>query len=310
MNLAPIVLFVYNRPWHTRKTLEALAKNEYAEQSALFIYSDGPKSDANEQEHKQIQEVRSIIQSKKWCKEVTIKEAPENLGLADSIIKGVTEVVEKHGAVIVLEDDIVTSKGFLKYMNDALNLYENEKQVMHIAASMLPIKEQLPETFFFNVCSCHGWATWSRAWQHLRTDPFELLLELKDKDLLDRFNIEGTENFANQLERNISGALHTWAIKWYATVFLKNGFCLHPKKSIVNNIGCDGSGVHFDINFDYQTRHPATSIDVKSIPIEEEQNVRELARRFYKKNNNKSIPERILLKIRSIPVRISNLTKR
>ncbi len=310
MNLAPIVLFVYNRPWHTRKTLEALAKNEYAKQSALFIYADGPKPDATEKDRKQIAKVRSIIQAEKWCQEVTVLEAPENLGLANSIIKGVTEVVDKHGKVIVLEDDIVTTKGFLKYMNDALHLYEKEERVMHIAASMIPIKDPLPETFFFNVCSCHGWATWDRAWKHLRTDPFELLLELKDNDLLDRFNIEGTENFANQLERNISGALFTWAIKWYATVFLKNGFCLHPRKSIVQNIGCDGSGVHFDINFDYQTSKPATSIAVNRIPIEEDKKVRELARQFYRKNNNKTIPERILLKIRSIPVRISNLTKR
>lgn len=307
--LAPIVLFVYNRPWHTRMTLEALSKSQLADQSTLYVYSDGPKQNDTANNVK-IDQVRKVLHERKWCKEVHIIEAPKNIGVATSIIDGVTTVVNRHGKAIILEDDLMASTGFLQYMNDALNLYEDQEQVMHIAASILPLKESLPDTFFFNVCSCHGWATWKRAWDNLQTNPQALLDEIKSTNQLEKFNIEGAENFANQLERNISGQLNTWAIKWYSSVFLKKGLCLHPKKSLVKNIGWDGSGMHSDINFDYLIDEPLASVKVQPLPLKENEEVRSFARAFYKKINNKTIPERILWKLRTIPIRIRNLARR
>jgi len=54
--------------------------------------------------------------------------------LAKNITRAVTEVVEKHGKVIVLEDDIVTSNNFVKFMNDALDYYVHENKIWHISA--------------------------------------------------------------------------------------------------------------------------------------------------------------------------------
>lgn len=309
MNLAPIVLFVYNRPWHTGKTLEALRLNPLAKQSELFIFSDGPKS-SEKQEVNAIKKVRTLLQKEKWCKTVHIIEQPKNKGLADSIMDGITHVLQQHESVIVLEDDIVTSPGFLTYMNEALSLYHSNEKVMHIAGYIYPLSQSLPQTFFFNLGSCHGWATWKRAWQLLETDATVLLQNIKDRQLVDQFNIEGSNNFLWQLEANISGQIKTWATKWYATIVLNNGHCLHPGKSLIKNIGADGSGVHFDINFDYEIKEVAAEIIVEPIEIQEDKQIRGYIAEYLKKVNNKSLVDRILLNLRRIPVRIRNLAKR
>ena len=129
--LAPIVLFVYNRPNHTQKVIDALKNNPEAKDSELFVYCDGAKENASEIEKKQIEETRKIIRGIMGFKSVTMIESKENKGLACSIIEGVTEIVKKFDKIIVLEDDIVTSKGFLNYMNTALNIYKNNKKIMH-----------------------------------------------------------------------------------------------------------------------------------------------------------------------------------
>ena len=176
MSLAPIVLFVYNRPQHTLKTLEALMQNELAEMSELFIFCDGPKADATKQDQVRINEVRELVKKKNWCKKVIIRESHANKGLADSIVAGVTEIVNRYGKIIVLEDDIVTSKGFLKYMNEALNLYEDEPKVMQISGFMVPSKVELDETGFFRCPASWGWGTWSLSWKRCsNTNPKDLL---------------------------------------------------------------------------------------------------------------------------------------
>ena len=269
MNFAPIVLFVYNRPWHTRQTLNALMQNELANQSVIFIYSDGPKENATGERIEKIEEVRKVITEQQWCKEVHIVEAKKNKGLADSIVEGVTEIVNKYGKIIVLEDDIVTSPGFLKYMNDALSLYENEEKVYHVSGFMFPVKEKLPETFFYNATSCWGWATWARSWKYLNLNPENLYEQLKRGKLFKKYDYKGLFGFTRQLQDNIHGRLYTWAIKWHTSVFLKKGLCLHPGRSLVNNIGNDSSGENCNTTEKYLWPHLAEKVDVKPIQLKE-----------------------------------------
>ncbi|MBP5502194.1 MAG: glycosyltransferase family 2 protein, partial [Bacteroidales bacterium] len=207
MILAPIVLFVYNRLSHTQKTVEALQKNTLAELSTLIIYSDGPK---NSEDKKNIEEIRIYLKTIIGFKKIQIIEKENNEGLAKSIIDGVTETINKYGKIIVLEDDIVTSPGFIKYMNDALDLYENEPLVMHISGYMYPLaKNKLPETFFYQAASCWGWGTWKSAWNLLETNAEVLYKKLQEKKLMDTFNINTIHGFEQQLLDNISGKLHT-----------------------------------------------------------------------------------------------------
>ncbi len=242
MKLAPIVLFTYNRPWHTKQTVEALQNNLYAEQSHLFIFSDGPKTEKDEQ---RVKEVRKYLKTIKGFKNIEIIERDKNWGLANNIIDGVTKIVNEYGRIIVLEDDIVTSPYFLKYMNEALNRYEDEERVMDISGYMVPIKtDGLPDTFFLKLAACWGWATWKRAWKYFERNP-EKQIKLLTKEQIKDFNLNNSCDFWSQVVLNYQGKLNTWAIFWYLSVYLNNGLSLHPRESLTKNIGTDGSGTHF-----------------------------------------------------------------
>lgn len=270
LNLAPIALFVYNRPLHTRQTLETLQKNELAAESELFIFSDGPK---NESALEKVMEVREYIKTISWFKRVTIIEREKNYGLADSILSGVTEIVDKYGRIIVLEDDMVTSPYFIQYMNDALDIYENEDKVMHIAAYLYPLNEELPETFFYPNTTCWGWATWKRAWDKFEPDAGKLVLQIKKGKLQYDFNINGSTNAYEMLLNQAKGRLDSWAIRWYASVFLEGGLCLHPGKSLVNNIGHDFSGIHCGSTKVFNGEVRATRVSNFNMNIKEDKNV-------------------------------------
>lgn len=239
--LAPIVLFAYERLWHTQQTVEALQRNILADLSDLIIFSDAAK---NKESFEKVTDVRRYLNTINGFKSVTIIEREKNLGLAASIIDGVTEVVNRYGSVIVLEDDIVTSPYFLQFMNEALFLYKDINNVMHISGYMFPVDPSgLPDTFFYRSPSCWGWATWKESWSSFKRDVETIVLSFT-KDMKHKFNIDGGHNFWKQIKDNYSGKLYTWAIFWYASVFINNGLCLHPTVSLTHNIGHDETGVH------------------------------------------------------------------
>ncbi len=240
-SLAPIALFVYNRPEHTRQTIEALQKNTLATESELFIFSDGPKT---VEVIEKVDEVRKYLKTITGFKNVTIVEKKENIGLANSIIAGVTEIVNKHGKVVVVEDDLVTSPFFLEYMNDGLNLYENENKVASIHGYVYPVKQQLPETFFLRGADCWGWATWKRAWDLFEPDGQKLLKQLEQKNLVKQFDLDNSFFYSTMLKRQIEGKNNSWAIRWHASCFLADKLTLYPGISLVKNIGQDTSGTH------------------------------------------------------------------
>jgi len=234
MALAPIVLFIYNRPNLTRMTLEALAKNELADQSTLYIYCDGPKDSANAETIENIAQARRIAGERKWCREVIIYEKEHNLGLAKSIISGVTEIVNTHGNVIVLEDDLETSPYFLRYMNDALAVYRDNKKVISIGACNFFAKNEsvTPETFFIPIPDCWGWATWKDRWELFEPDSDKLYKQLKEKGLIQAFNLFGNYPFESMLQKQIMGQVNSWAIRWQAVAYLNNMLALYPQKSM------------------------------------------------------------------------------
>ncbi|MBK1857046.1 glycosyltransferase family 2 protein [Cerasicoccus arenae] len=243
--LAPVVLFVYARPDHTRQTLEALAKNRLADQTQLYVYSDASK---NESTASAVAQVRQLIRSQQWCGQVEIIEAGINLGLAESIKRGVSEVVNRHGRVIVLEDDLVTSPGFLEYMNTALFAYESTPAVRHINAycHATPYESLLPETFFTRYMQCWGWGTWEDSWERARWDVDKLIADINASEKMHKqFNLGGCNGFSNQLLENQCCRIKTWAIFWAASIFLQDGLCLSPRRSLVRNIGVDGTGENF-----------------------------------------------------------------
>jgi hypothetical protein len=177
-------------------------------------------------------------------KNIEIIERDRNWGLANNIIDGVTRIVNEYGKIIVLEDDIETSPYFLKFMNEALEFYEDKEKVMHISGYMYPVrKDGLPDTFFIKPTSCWGWGTWKRAWQHFERNP-EKQIRLLSKEQIKDFNLNNSYNYWEQVVLNYEGKLYTWAIFWYLTVYIKGGLSLHPRDSLARNIGTD-EGTHF-----------------------------------------------------------------
>lgn len=248
-HLAPIALFVYNRPEHTRRTISHLQKNLLADESRLIIFSDAAKTKSDK---KGVKQTRELIRTVEGFKSIRIVERSENMGLAESIINGVSQVVEEYGKVIVFEDDLLSSPYTLKYFNQALKIYQEQEKVMQIGAYMFPLKnsENLPNTFFFRATSSWGWATWKRAWDKFEPD-IDYLYNQFDKKKIRDFSINAKMNYWRQLVDFKNKKNNSWAIRWYASVFLNDGLVLYPSKSLIENIGHDGSGIHSNIEDTY-----------------------------------------------------------
>lgn len=305
MNLAPLTLFVYNRLWHTRQTIEALQQNELAAESNLFIYSDGPK---NAGHAGAVDEVRDYIRAIGGFKSVTITEREENWGLARSIISGVTEIVKDFDRIIVVEDDLVTSPFFLRYMNDALEMYKSEESVISVHGYINPLKGQLPETFFLKYTGCWGWGTWKRGWALFESDGEKLLKNLKDRGLVERFDLERSYPFTGMLNDQVDGKNDSWAIRWQASAFLNDKLTLFPGRSLVNNIGHDDSGIHCGKTDRYDVALACKPINVSQIPLKEDLAVRSNLGEFFKRCRQGHILDRIIGLLRHL-IKSSNLMR-
>ncbi len=267
MTPAPITLFTYNRLYHTRKTVEALQKNKLSAVSDLIVFSDGPKEGSSGE---QIQQVRNYLKTIQHFKSVRIVERKSNYGLAANIVDGVSEIISQYGKVVVLEDDLVTSPFFLDYMNDGLRLYENDENVISMHGFLLPVNEALPNTFFLRGADCNGWATWKRGWDIFQPDANLLLQRLVESNQCEEFDFNGSFPFVQMLKDQVAGKVSSWAIRWYASAFLENKYTLYPGKSLVSNIGGDGSGTNH--GFDYSLPAAINLEPLKVSRIEVRQN--------------------------------------
>lgn len=238
---APICLFVYNRLDHTKRTVDALLQNTESKFSDLIVFSDGPKQ---ETDREKITNLREYLRTVKGFRHIQIIERERNQGLAKSIIDGVSKILSTHATVIVLEDDIVTSPHFLRYMNEALATYENDEKVASIHGYLAPLDTQFEEPFFLRGADCWGWATWRRAWRYFDPNGVQLLQQLREKNLTYEFDLDGTYPYTEMLENQIAGRVNSWAIRWHASTFLKEMVTMYPPRTLVRNIGFDGSGVH------------------------------------------------------------------
>ena len=272
MELAPIVLFVYNRPWHTEQTLNALMKNELADKSVLYIYADGQKANESKEKLIDIGKVRKLIKTKKWCKEVHIIESLENKGLANSIIDGISKIINKYGKAIILEDDIVTSHGFLEFMNKNLDYYKDEQQVFGISGYCYPNKNIKGTTYFLPIGSSWGWATWEKKWNKISFNSCDLLETIKKKRLQKIMNFGGYKYY-EMLEAQVKEDIDSWAICFYASFFLKKGLFLLPNASLVQNIGFDNTGIHCNTDNHFSIVEKEEIGFFEKIPIKVNENI-------------------------------------
>lgn len=280
--LAPIILFAYNRPDHTRRTLLSLKENYLSGESTLIIYIDGPKADATAEQIQSIEAVKKVVREQLWCKDVQIIESEKNKGLASSVIEGVTQTVNAYGKVIVLEDDLVSDKWFLKFMNDSLDVYENDVSVACITGYIYPVKKTLPVTFFMKGADCWGWATWKRAWDKLDVNGPKLLKALEDKGYAYDFNFYDSYPYIPMLRDQINKKNNSWAILWYASAYLQGAYTLYPGHSLIHNIGIDGSGTHSGTSDKFDVHFLNKEIELKRIPIEENKEAKKIVSDYFR----------------------------
>ncbi|MBY7796584.1 glycosyltransferase [Vibrio fluvialis] len=275
---APIVLFVFARPNHTQETIDALLLNPEAKKSDLIVYSDAPR---NESDKEEVNKVRNILANISGFKSIRITHREENYGLARNIMEGISEVFEKYDKVIILEDDIVTSPAFLNFINAGLNRYERDSKVWHISGWNFPIEYNVPHSaYFWRTMNCWGWATWRNRWQHFSRNPSQLIATW-DKDCIEKFNLDGCQDFWSQVLANNKGSLNTWAVFWYATIFKNKGLCLNPTHSYVYNIGNDGSGENCGKFDPYRSKLNLNTSYEWPITLSEDENIVDLNKKFY-----------------------------
>ena len=237
----PIALFLYNRPAHTRVVLESLSRCRRLDECTLRIFCDGPK---RPEDATAVNAAREV--AREWAErlDAEVVERDSNLGLARSVVSGVSELCDSHGRVVVIEDDFSLSPAFLDYMLSALDRYENEPNVYQICGYMFPIRHApKPDAFLLPLTTTWGWATWSRAWKIFDWRPADADA-LGDPEVRRRFNLNNAYPYAEMLERKLNGENDSWGILFWWAVFRANGLVLHPRKSLVWNGGFDESGVH------------------------------------------------------------------
>lgn len=262
---SPVALFAYRRPRHLAMTLEALLQNPEARDTKLYVFADAPGDAAAEND---VNEVRQVIQNISGFASVETFFRSENFGLAKNITEGVSEVLAVNDTVIVVEDDIVVTPSFLQFMNSALDLYRSESKVGSISGYCYPVKTRLPETFFIKGADCWGWATWRDRWAMYEPNGAKLLAELRSLNREHEFDFGGVNGFTQMLVQQIEGRNDSWAVRWHASCFLKDMLILYPGRSLVQNIGQDGSGTHATVlTKQFHVRTATTPIRLGGIPI-------------------------------------------
>jgi hypothetical protein len=280
-NLSPIALFVYNRPEHTKRTVEFLLKNTLASESRLIIFSDGAK---NENDSQKVQAVRNYIKTIKSFERIEIVLRDRNFGLANSVISGVTEVFKQNDRVIVMEDDIITSPSFLTFMNKALAFYQDNKSIYSISGYPYPIK--IPNAYEQDIfisyrASSWGWGTWKDRWEKVDWEVKDFSNFISDKKVQNLFD-RGGQDLTPMLKSQMKGKIDSWAIRWGYAHLKNNAYCLYPVTPLCKNIGTDKSGTHSSssIKLDVELRESDKEFVLSRDPELNEDIVKEIQKLF------------------------------
>jgi hypothetical protein len=293
---APVALFAYRRPNHLRTTVDSLRANAEAPRTHLTIFCDAARK---AEDVAGVDAVRAFADTVDGFASVTVVRREQNLGLAASITDGVSRLVNTHGRVIVVEDDLRVSLHFLRYMNDGLACYEHDESVASIHGYWCPTLDALPETFFLRGADCWGWATWKRAWAHFRSDGAALLSQLEERELTRQFDLDGAYPFTSMLRDQIAGRNDSWAIRWHASCFLDGMLTLYPNRSLVDNTGNDATGTHSGSSDDYGHTVALRPVVVQRQVVVESLHARAAFARFFK-GRGLRVPARLVTLVKRL----------
>lgn len=269
-NWAPIGVFIYKRPEHARRTIVSLLASDGVRLSPIHVFADGPRTDAD---------ALAVTATRAVAHELlgdgaTYVERDRNLGLANSIIAGTTALCDRYGASIVVEDDLIVAPYFLRFLNEGLERYRDEPHVMQISGYMfdVPALERTRQALLLPLTTSWGWATWKRAWELFDPEATGWRERLAREGEESRFNLDGNYDYSRMLQQQMDGALDSWAIRWWYTVFARRGLTLFPPVTLVVNRGLDASGTHDRLARPARQAElgSATSFDLPTAVVESE----------------------------------------
>ena len=294
-DFAPIVVFGFNRPGHLKNALVSLEMNPEAKFSELYIFIDGPRTAS---ELQRVEECRVVAKLTKGFKNTILYFSESNLGLANSIMNGVSKVLKENDSVIVVEDDLEVSPNFLRFMNMGLMKYRDRNNVSAVHGYQYPIKVNFDQCVFLKGADCWGWATWRDRWSGFEPDGQKLLNQLRVKGLCEEFNLENSLKNSDLLENQIAGKIDSWAIRWHASMFLQNRMGVYPPESLVLNLGLDGSGTHEIKSALFKTQLSIQSSWIMPQDITDSVEYRKALISYFKSELNSSIKSRLIIKFR------------
>jgi hypothetical protein len=239
---APIALFIYKRPRHTRRMIEHLLRCPGFAESPVFVFADGPRLP---RDTAAIAETRAEARRLLGDRAVYL-ERETNAGLDTSVVAGVTDLCDRYGRVIVVEDDLVVSPYFIEFLNAGLRKYAGEPRVMQVCGHMFDVPElsRSKDAVFLPLISSWGWGTWKRAWDLFDPQAHGWTARLADRRERTRFDLDGNFAYARMLSRQMKRPVPAWDIRWYYSVFVRHGIALYPPRTLVLNEGFDGTGTH------------------------------------------------------------------
>ncbi len=275
--VAPIILFTYRRPAHVKRCIESLLQSPLAHESELYIFSDAAKGTTDRVD---VLAVRRYITTITGFKNIIIEEAPQNRGLADSVIYGVGKVLDEHGRAIILEDDLELSPYFLTYMNEALDMYEDVEEVININSHILSSPMTFKDNFLISFANSWGWATWKRGWKYFEPNAEKLLAKIKEQGREREFDLG--YHFTRMLREQSEGKINSWAVRWNASLFVNRKLSLNVGKPLVANRGFGTGATHcntpnlFSVKLYTGELHPQMMQ-----PVEENKEMRKKLRKTY-----------------------------
>jgi len=275
----PVVIFCFNRPGHLKQTVDSLKNNPESTETPLYIFSDGPR-DKNDRQG--VGEVRNVIDRISGFKEINVRKQATNLGLAASIISGVSEVLINYRACIVLEDDLETSPYFLNYMNKTLSQYEKDKDIFSVSGYCPPIPipdDFSSDVFTFPRVNSWGWGTWADRWEMVDWDVInfnEFIHNPKQIKLLEQ---QG-KDLPVMLLKQQTGKIASWAVRFNQACFENGKTNIYPVKSLVRNVGTDGTGTHMKNSGKYAV--PLSEKPLNTSPFVKDARIDTAFQKFYK----------------------------
>lgn len=288
--IAPILLLLYDRPRHTRRILDLLMRQPEIVDTPLFILADGAKD--SEQSRAKVAEVREIAEEYiSKLPYTTLWTQETNVGLAHNVTEGVSRVLEQYDRIIVVEDDLILSPYFLRWMRDALLQYEHVSEVAHVHAGTFYTHRRLRPNHLLSFAGSWGWGTWRDRWQtYWDPDGEKLLLQMNaDPSARRHFDYGGYQCFTRMLWRQTRGLNNSWAVRWHANIVLHHLLSVNANPPLVSNGGFDGSGTHSSADNRYATPVAPYPLYAPAVVphVEEDKEAYAVLKGYYQRTNNK-----------------------